>query len=326
MKFNGFYVLVVFLGLFLIWLTAGFFGTSSNCLPAVAVSKEMTIRSEHQAAVTAVRVSPGQQIKAGDTLIRLSSVALSQDFERVARRLSSLRTEQAARQSALRLSIDLSRNDINLNINRLQESINQATRELELNARLTGNSQASLNESPLAIRVSDLKSQVVLYQTRLRQREAELRSAYEAESAILQIQLDASLLEMEDVRRAQAGLIKVADQSGVIAQVMIRPGIVVDAFTPLATVLPSAPSMVVAYQQTEGSGFVPGTAVEVIPFTGIGPTVAGKITGTGSIVPLPEILQKSTAVKAFGKEIFVEVPSGNALTSGQKLLIRPITQ
>lgn len=326
MKINGYYVLVAALGIFLIWVTVGFFGSSSNGLPAVAVSKELTIRSEHQASVMEVRVGPGQQIKAGDTLVRLSSVALSQDFERVSRRLVSLRTEQSARQTALRLAIDLSRNEINMDIKRLQETINQATSELELNARLTNNSQMALNESPLAIRVADLKAQVALYQTRLQQREAELRSAYEAESAILQIQLDASMLEMEDVRRAQTGLIKVADQAGVIAQVYIRSGIVVDAFAPLLSVLPSAPSMVVAYLQTESTGFVPGTSVEVVPFAGAGTPVSGKISGTGSIVSLPEILQKSTAVKAFGKEIFVEVPSGNALTSGQKVLIRSVVQ
>jgi HlyD family secretion protein len=46
------------------------------------------------------------------------------------------------------------------------------------------------------------------------------------------------------------------------------------------------------------------------------------VIGYGSVAELPEILQKSTAVKAFGREIFIEIGLENNFANGEKVLIR----
>ena len=73
------------------------------------------------------------------------------------------------------------------------------------------------------------------------------------------------------------------------------------------------------------SGTVPpgiGSLVLVNAFGNPTLSVEGKVIGHGSIVPLPDILQKATAVKAFGKEIFIEIPAGNTFSTGEKVLIK----
>jgi len=50
--------------------------------------------------------------------------------------------------------------------------------------------------------------------------------------------------------------------------------------------------------------------------------VAGRVIGYGSVSELPEILQKSTAIKAFGQQVFIEIPGENAFFNGEKVLIR----
>jgi HlyD family secretion protein len=50
--------------------------------------------------------------------------------------------------------------------------------------------------------------------------------------------------------------------------------------------------------------------------------IIGKVIGYGAVTELPEILQKSTAVKAFGREIFIEIPAQNNFANGEKVLIR----
>jgi HlyD family secretion protein len=46
------------------------------------------------------------------------------------------------------------------------------------------------------------------------------------------------------------------------------------------------------------------------------------VIGYGAVTSLPDILQKSTAVKAFGKEVFIEMPLQNDFSTGEKILIR----
>ena len=51
-------------------------------------------------------------------------------------------------------------------------------------------------------------------------------------------------------------------------------------------------------------------------------SVQGKVIGYGSVSELPDILQKSTASKAFGQQVFIEIPFENTFFNGEKVLIR----
>lgn len=324
MRLNGFYLLVIAVGLGLVFISVRFFGTAVNGVPAVATSRELIIRSEFRAEVSAVDVQPGQQVRKGDTLVILTSVMLEQDLERITRRVSSLQTEQSARESAFRSSLELARNQISLELTRLDETINQAEKELSLNARLSERSLVNTSESPLAIRIRDLRAQTDLYRSQLRQREAELRSAHQAEQAILQNQVDLAMIEMKAVQQSTSGLVKIAAYDGVLESVSVRPGLVIEAFTPLLVIRPDVPTIAVAYVQAGVDPFRVGRKAVISGFEGIGGTAEGTVIGFGSIVALPEILQKSTAVNAFGKEVFVQLPEVNPFTTGQKILVQPI--
>lgn len=323
MRINGFYVLVIAVGIGLLFISVRYFSSSVNGVPAVATSRELVIRSEFRAEVLSVNVQPGQQVRSGDTLVVLGSVLLDQERERIARKLSSLQTEQRARESAFRSSLDLARNEINLELIRLQENINQAEQELNLNARLTERAEARTSESPLAVRIRDLRAQADLYRTQLKQKESELRSAHQAEQAILQNQVDLAEIELKATQRSTTGLVKIAAYDGVLESVSIRPGLVIEAFTSLLVIRPDVPTIAVAYVQGGIDPFSVGRKAKVNDFEGAGKNIEGVVIGFGSIVALPEILQKSTAVKAFGKEVFIQLPQRNPFTTGQKILVQP---
>jgi HlyD family secretion protein len=65
-----------------------------------------------------------------------------------------------------------------------------------------------------------------------------------------------------------------------------------------------------------------GSAVNVTSYENKSIAVNGKVIGFGAVVELPEILQKSTAVKAFGREVFIDIPVQNHFATGEKVLIR----
>ena len=47
----------------------------------------------------------------------------------------------------------------------------------------------------------------------------------------------------------------------------------------------------------------------------------GVITGFGSVVALPAILQNSSSITTFGLEIYVKIPEKNPLPVGEKVII-----
>jgi HlyD family secretion protein len=128
--------------------------------------------------------------------------------------------------------------------------------------------------------------------------------------------------ELAMLKVQQNGLVKISDFNGVVENVYVKAGEVVEEYTDLLAVLPSAPGSVVAYMASGANPPVIGSLISVVGVGDPDLSVEGKVIGHGSIVPLPDILQKATAVKAFGKEIFIEIPVGNTFSTGEKVLVK----
>jgi len=326
MKSWFFYGFVTVAGLALFVVSSKYFNRSAAGIPATATARELVIRSGDQAEVIRVLVQSGQAVRRGDTLLVMSSLDLSGDEEGLSTRIASLETERRARLTGLNNSIQLARNQNSLEVIKLREEINQAERELELNIRLSGRKDLSGSETPSAIRIRDLKAREELLQQQLVQKENELRASHATNNAILQNQIELSQLELQAVKIRRKDLIKIADNNAVVGSVPVRPGSAVDAFATVVTLIPANPTIATAYLPTGQSGFEIGSEVQVETFGDPQSGVTGKVIGYGSMVPLPEILQKSTAVRAFGKEVFIGIPEQNAFTTGEKLLVKPSLQ
>lgn len=324
MRINGFYLLVALTGSLLVFISVRYFSTTVNGIPAVTAARALTVRTEYTAEVLEVRVRPGQTVQPGDTLVLLSSAQLVRELEKLDKKLESLQTEQSARRSAFQSSLNLVRTDISLKVRELEQELHQAEKELDLNTKLLAREDLKVSESSLAIEIRDMKAQIALYRQREQERESELRAAYTADQSILQSQLDLTNLELQTFQRARRALVKVADHHGVVETVSVRQGSVVDAFTGMVTLLPANPVMVVAFMQYQGNDLLVGDKVEVAGMENPEFVIQGKVTGFGSMVALPEILQKSTAVKAYGREIFIEIPDRNPFTTGQKVLVKRV--
>jgi HlyD family secretion protein len=116
--------------------------------------------------------------------------------------------------------------------------------------------------------------------------------------------------------------VKIAATDGVVESVNVKEGEQVDAYVSLVSVLPRNPTSVIGYLPAE-KAFPPiGTRVQVMSYDARWKTAEGKVIGYGAVTALPEILQKATAIKAFGKEVFIELPVRNDFSTGEKILIR----
>ncbi len=325
MKLNSFYSVVVALLVGLFFITHKLYNGSGKSWVGVAEAKDFTISSEKQATVYSIHVVQGQAIHAGDTLIQLSSVSLVQDIEKSGNRIGLLQSEKKEKQSLVKSDLALLNSSHSIEVNQLEKEINEAQSELQLNKSLTADLKLNNRQpqaSPLEEKIKSLKEEIVLRNRSLQIKTSDINQKNDADQSLLQNQIQLLQNEWSILKRENLGLVKVAATDGVVASIPVKQGEEVDSYTDLISILPQSPSSAVGYLQSEKNNPAIGTKVQVLGYDARWKTAEGKVIGYGAITALPEILQKSTAVKAFGKEIFIELPAQNDFSTGEKLLIR----
>jgi HlyD family secretion protein len=128
--------------------------------------------------------------------------------------------------------------------------------------------------------------------------------------------------ELEQLIREKQNLVKHAVTNGVVENVNVKTNEQVEAYAPLLTINPVNPTTVVGYMVGKKDMLPIGSSVTIKSVDYVRAIISGKVIGYGSVVALPDILQKSMAVKAFGREIFIEIPGENDFAVGEKVLIR----
>jgi multidrug resistance efflux pump len=325
MKINSFYVLVLVLLAVLFFATKKLYNGSGKSWVGVAEAKDYTITSEKQSTVLSIHVVQGQAIDAGDTLIQLMSVALVQDIEKLASRIGLLQSEKIEKQNLVKSDIALLQSSHSIEINGLEKEISEAESELQLNRNLTADLKLNNNQptvSPLEEKVKSLKEEIVLRKNSLQIKISDINQKNHASQSQLQNQIQLLQNELILLKREKTGLVKVAGSDGVVESISVKQGEEVDAYTNLISILPKSPTSAVGYLHAEKNNPAIGTKVQLLGYDARWKTAEGKVIGYGAITELPEILQKSTAVKAFGKQLFIELPAQNDFSTGEKLLIR----
>ena len=117
-------------------------------------------------------------------------------------------------------------------------------------------------------------------------------------------------------------LTRIAQNDGVVERVYVKPLEQVDSYTPLLSINPRHPTSVLGYLvgQKDRNRQI-GDTVTVRSSQESSLITTGVITGFGSVVALPAILQNSSSITTFGLEIYVKIPEKNPLPVGEKVII-----
>ncbi|MEQ1587795.1 MAG: biotin/lipoyl-binding protein [Cyclobacteriaceae bacterium] len=323
---NWFYVLTVVMLVVMLYISARYFKGSGNASIGLAQTREYKINSEKSALVKSIHVVPGQQVKEGDLLIELTSQELEIEISKFTSRIAVLKSERAEKAKLTEAEISYIKAQNNIVLEELDAEILQTSSELKMNEALTKDfvtTDKGSAESPLAIKINSLKQQKQMH---LRAQDIKIKDVLQessTEQTLLENQILLQESELRLMQEEKTKLNKYASASGVVKNVYVKAGEQVDAFTPLLEVNPLRPTTIVVYLIGKKSDVYPiGAPVTVSSYDQRSNAVTGKVIGYGSVIELPEILQKSTAVKAFGQEVFIEVPPDNKLANGEKVLIR----
>ncbi len=327
---NWFYGLIVVVFAAMLWISAKYFRGSDYSSIGITEVKEYKINSEKSALVTSVHVVPGQQVKAGELLLDLSSAELEMNIEKTSSRISLLKTEQQSKAKLIQAQVDYLHADLGIPLEEIETDIEQTKSQIQLNKKLTKelatNSDTSVwNEAdnPLQVKLSSLEKQKAKHNQAIRIKETDIRQEGYIDQQQLKNQISLLEQELELLKVEKSKLVKYATADGVVKGVFIKPGEQVNSYAPLLSITPVSPTMVTGYlAEKNNNAFAVGDSVRVSAYGNGSIKITGRVIGYGSVTELPEILQKSTAVKAFGREIFIEIPPHNNFANGEKVLIR----
>jgi multidrug resistance efflux pump len=325
MKFNWFYIFIIALFFMMLFVTFRYFRGSRHSTVGITHSREHKINAEKPAQVKAIKVAPGQQVKQGDLLIELTSNDLDIEIAKLTNRILALQSEKNEKSKLAQAEISYIRASEGVAIEKINSDIVEAEGEMQLNKKLTKNfgiSTDSTQRTPIALKVDALKKQRTKHEEAIAIRVQDILQKSNAEQQLVNNQIGLLERELALLNEEQRVLNKYAAADGVVENVYVRMGEHVDAFTPLLSLNLVHPVTVVGYQVGKKDPIAIGAAVNIRSYEHSSTVVNGKVIGYGAVVELPEILQKSTAVKAFGREVFIEIPAENDFATGEKVLIR----
>lgn len=325
-KTNWFYVFIVCMLVSMLYISAKYFKGSGEASIGIAETTEYKVKTEKTALVRSVNVVPGMEVEAGQLLVELSSEELEVDLARLSNRIAMAEAELREKAKLTNAKIAFIKAENGIEIEELDEKLMELESEMQMNAALTRQfitEDTVGTKGPMARKLNSLKIQKEKHQEAQAIKIEDLLQESEADQHILQNQIQLMESELKILQTEKDKLNKYATASGVVEKVYVKPGEQVDAYTPLLEINPLHPTTVVAYLVgKKASIFGVGKEVNVASYDQQRNLVSGKVIGYGSVSELPEILQKSTAIKAFGQQVFIEIPGENSFFNGEKVLIR----
>ena len=316
-----------FTGLLLISLlliNTQFFKGNTSFL-GVSYSDAYTINSDRAATIIRTYVSPGETVSASDTLITLYSPELELDIEKLRKELILMESEIEEKNELLESELALFDSEKQQSTQSFNAEINQLAQRLALQKQLVG-IESTLGDSDqnneLELQIESLKQQLSLELQAIEIRVNDVNQEHLFDVSQIRARQELARQELQWKERMVDNLTRVAQADGVVERVYVKPQEQVDSFTPLLTLNPRHPTSIVGYlvgQKDRNKEL--GDTVLVRSSEQSSLISSGVITGFGSVVALPNILQNSSSITTFGLEIFIEIPEDNPLPVGEKVII-----
>lgn len=324
MKKNSFFWFTGILFILLLIINTQYFKGNRSFL-GVSYSNPYTINSDRSATVLNTLVSPGETVTNGDTLITLYSPQLELDIEKL--RKSNLLTESEIEEKneLLESELALFESEKEQRQQEINAEIKLLSQRLNLQQKLSGNETnlVEINQTnEIQIQIESLQQQLSLELLAIDIRVNDVTQEHIFDISQIRARQELATQELAWKERMLNNLTRIAQNDGVVERVYVKPSEQVDSYTPLLSINPRHPTSVIGYLVgKKDRNRQIGDTVTVRSSQESSLITTGVITGFGSVVALPAILQNSSSITTFGLEIYVKIPEKNPLPVGEKVII-----
>jgi len=328
-KLNSFYVIISVLFIGLLTINTQYFKGSSSFL-GITYSKDYKVNAERSAIIDHVNVVPGQTVQPGDLLIELTSQELILEIKKLQKEIELLNSEKLEKQKLLESEIQLLESEKRIIRSDIESEVALIQNKIDLNRSITNEllkerSTTNLSDSltSLSLRIKSIRDKGFLEIEAINIKEQDIRQDHQFDQSQIQARIELAQQELDWKFEEAERLNKYATFAGVIENVYVKEGEQIEAFSSVVSINPLHPTSAVGYlvgKKDRDKRLGEMVSISALEHNNLFTT--GRIIGFGSVVELPEILQKSTSVKAFGLEVFIEIPEENGLPVGEKIIVK----
>ena len=305
------------------------FKGQSFMFTGIAEATETVVSVQNSVNVIKIHVTPGEEVKPGDTLVELDRPDLVLRINELTGELDALEgrgnvNTASIDQKVAEVQADYSarRNTIALEIDKLKAQYQQ---NLELTSKLKSISASGLpsdSNDAMTLRIRGLEKELKVLDESANAQIRVLHGSKGIQKTSSATEAGAIRREMEMLLQEKKDLTIIAKDSWVIASVDAHDGEKVSSFNPILTLARKAPTMVRGYiNEKIYTSVGVGDVVEITSQVN-GQKIPGKIVGMSSrIVPFPVRLLKTPEMPMYGREVMIRLPQDNGLLLGEKVSI-----
>ena len=332
MKVNLFYIslIPVGIGLFTFFIlqsreTVSFYG--------FAETNETEINYNYPVVVDQIKVTPGQYVTKGTTLLNLSRIATKEQLVDQDYRISELLAEEAIWQQEKQNELKILRAERQIALEKLDAELSDLRQSLAYQRSLaeglstldTGQANYQPLENKIAAAENERKLQQESYDLRIQALENKKRignSPYHEQIARLKAEL-----QFEEDHRIQP-ITVTAPSDGLVGNIHCKEAEHVSSFQTLLSFYEPHPQFVRGYVHEDLSLKVSvGDVFRVRSLRNESIAYQGTVTGLGSrIIEIPERLRKMPDVRTYGREVTVKISPDNTFLQKEKVALELIGQ
>lgn len=328
MRINLFYPAVLLVGVGLYFLLQQPAKSELNFY-GFAESDETSVNYNYPVVIDELLVQPGQAVKAGQPLLRVSRRKSKETLADQQFRIDELRAEQTlwTQRKSDELTVDGEKTELRLTD--LNERLAAAREELRykqsLAAGLRSIEVGEAEYQPLREKINNLEAEVAGEAVRQADRESRLKREMNLGKNPYREQIRRLEAELEfDAEQQVIPFIVEAPADGLIGNVMVREQEHVPSYDPLLSFYAPHSNIVRGYvHENQTMEVRVGDTLLVYSLKVADLRYKGVVTGLGSrIVEIPARLRKLPEFKTYGREVILSIPSDNGFLQKEKVGLR----
>ncbi len=325
MKFNSLYILIPLAIGGSWWITRDLLGQSAHTFFATAESEAQMLTFDHSVVVQDLRTTIGGIVKKGDTLAILFRSELDRtSLEKIAE-IRQIEVENSSKNNVIAQERDLIEAKKNAQLQQIQSEIRilQTEDSLQNNLRSTVFPQSKPQPSVRQTRIAMLLQSVGDIEKQAQEQITQLQTQQKSNTQIQQSRVSGVKQDLAFVALDRQRLALIAPMDGYIEQLLVAKGSFVSAFKDMIKINPKKPNRVIGFiHETADVPFQLGDSVTLQSFSR--PTVhaPSKIVGCSpKLVELPLRLRKFQELRAWGRELYLDLPDSNTFYIGEKITV-----
>ena len=325
MKLNILYLLIPAALFGCYWIVNDLQGQSVHTFFGTAETQPQILNFEHAVLVQDLRVQIGNQVKQGDTLAVLYRYELDKT---TVERLADINQVVVERKA---------KDDIWLKEREVIEARQVAKlSELQAQIRFLQTEDSVKNSVKKAIydnlpydnklvreKITALQEEMTQSGKQTREQLQQLESQRQGNQVVAQAKIGQVQKDLDFVKLEKSKLFLIAPFDGFVEQVNAAKNMLVPAYKDLIKINPKKPNKIIGFiHESSDIPFQLGDSVSLGSSVRLPIKARGTIIGSNpKLVELPFRLRKFTELRAWGREVYIEIPDSNRFYIGEKILI-----